>query len=187
MIKRRQVLTAAVGAAVLNGRLLAMETRLYPPLSPDLKKQLQYIQSGDGIAYPCSVKTDQGLVMDRVYLAPAAEWIVHWGVWPEDDPAKRSVDVRQVVSISNSPTALPAIYAKKLYAAGESGMGYTVFTVVFSDGLRQAYATGNAIDFIDYPAGQSPATVADVLPHVGRDDARLMRGPDYSWCLFGKP
>jgi hypothetical protein len=47
-------------------------------------------------------------------------------------------------------------------------MGYTIFTVVFADGLRQACVTGNAVDFIRYPPGKSPKDVVKVLPARGQ-------------------
>ena len=161
-----------------------MKTRRYPSLNANLRRQLANIASADGVAFPSSVKLKDGTLRERVYLASAAEWFVQWGVWPEDDPGKRSIDIRDVVSISDSQVRLPARFAAELYAAGESGMGYCIFTVMFDDGSRQAYATGNAVDFVDYPQGQSPATVAKVLPHVGRGDPSLRNGPEYHWCLF---
>jgi hypothetical protein len=80
---------------------------------------------------------------------------------------------------------LPARFANKLYNAGESGMGYTIFTVVFSDGTKQAYSAGNAVDFIRYPEGKGPADVADVLPHEGRNEIQI-RVPEYYWCLYSE-
>jgi hypothetical protein len=68
---------------------------------------------------------------------------------------------------------------------GESGMGYTIFTVVFADGSRQAYSCGNAVDFIRYPEGAGPKDVVDVLPHEGRN-AEPVRCPEYYWCLFSE-
>jgi hypothetical protein len=161
-----------------------METRRYPRLNAELRRQLARVASADGVAFPCSVKLKNGTLMERVYLAAAADWIVQWGVWPEDDPGKRSIDIQDVVSINDSRSRLPARFAAEIDAAGESGMGYCIFTVIFNDGSRQAYATGNAVDFVDYPKGQSPATVAKVLPHVGRGDPNLRNGPEYHWCLF---
>ena len=63
-------------------------------------------------------------------------------------------------------------------------MGYTVFTVVFATGLRQAYLTGNAVDFIDYPEGMDGRNVVSVLPNVGR--AHYREGPEYYWCLYSE-
>jgi hypothetical protein len=161
-----------------------MEAPKYPRLNAVLRRQLARVESADGLSFPCSVRLKNGSLVERVYLASAAEWFVQWGVWPEDDPGKRSINIRDVVSISDSQVRLPARFAAELYAAGESGMGYCIFTVIFEDGSRQAYVTGNAVDFVDYPQGQSPATVAKVLPHVGRGDPNLRNGPEYHWCLF---
>jgi hypothetical protein len=40
------------------------------------------------------------------------------------------VAIQDVTQIADSPVRLPAELANQLYAAGESGMGYVVFTVV---------------------------------------------------------
>ena len=64
-------------------------------------------------------------------------------------------------------------------------MGYTVFTVVFKDGTRQAYITGNAVDFVRYPEGKGTEDVARVLPHEGRN-AEPIRAPEYYWCLYSE-
>jgi hypothetical protein len=85
----------------------------------------------------------------------------------------------------------PPGFANELYLAGESGMGYCVFTVVFSTrfGLlhrkRQAYLTGGAVDFIDYPHGLAGKDVHEVLPHVGRN-AHPRNTPTYSWCIYSE-
>jgi hypothetical protein len=63
-------------------------------------------------------------------------------------------------------------------------MGYCVFTLVFSDGMRQPYIGGNAIDFVSLPAGMTADDIVDVLPHQGRDDNPRATA-DYSWCLYG--
>lgn len=161
------------------------KSRRYPPLSKDLAAQVASVPLTDGLYHPCSVILDDGCLVDRVYLAAAEPWFRTWGIWPEDDSGKRSVDIRRVASINESPSRLPARFADELYKAGESGMGYTIFTVRFRDGSSMAVGTGNAVDFIDYPDGQSPQTVVDVLPHIGRDDPHLRSGPEYYWCLYG--
>ena len=160
-------------------------SRRYPQLSPGLARQLCAVPVSNGIYHPCAVVLIDGTVKDRVYVVGAAPWFQIWGVWPEDDRGKLSLDVGGVLSINDSPSRLPARFADELYRAGESGMGYTIFTVRFHDGSSIAIQTGNAIDFIDYPHGQDPQTVVGVLPHVGRDDPHLRSTPDYSWCLYG--
>ena len=159
-------------------------TKRYASLNDDLRKQLSAIQTGDGLIFPCLVTFEDATEQDKVFLAHSEEWIKHWGVWPEDDKSKQSVDVRAIASIRESPTRLPAKFAAEIYKAGESGMGYCLFKVMFTDGSEQAYSSGNAVDFIDYPVGQSPSTVIGVVPHAGRTDTTRRHAPDYAWCLF---
>lgn len=158
--------------------------RPHPCLGAHLEDQLSKVQSADGLTHPCSVIMRDGKVIDRVYFAEAETWFVQWGVWPEDDPGKTSIDPGEVAELRESPSRLPVQFASKLYEAGESGMGYTIFTLIFRDGSRAAFVAGNAIDFIDYPVGQSPATVVDAIPHVGRGDPTMRTSPSYAWCLY---
>ena len=62
-------------------------------------------------------------------------------------------------------------------------MGGTVFTVVFSDGSRACYETGNVVGFIGYPEGKGSSDVVAVSPHE-----RISGGgefcPQYYWCLY---
>ena len=162
--------------------------RTYPVLSKDLARQLSLIApSGDGqiVYHPCAVVLLDGSVHERVYVQSAQEYISMWGVWPEDDPGKRSVDVSQVVTIRESADRLPSAIARAIYAGGESGMGYTVFTLVFRDGSTQAYVSGNAVDFVTYPAGKSFQDVESVIPHRGRNDHPSSDSLPYAWCLHG--
>jgi hypothetical protein len=77
-----------------------------------------------------------------------------------------------------------------MYAAGESGMGYCIFTLVLADGRRLPYAVGNAVDFPNLPAGVTMDMVVDLLPHEGREafaqrGARPTKtGAPYEWCVF---
>lgn len=140
--------------------------------------------------YPCLVTTKDGTSLDRVYLVSEIPWITLWGVYPNQDHGKYEVLVSDVVSVVESPSRLPATVATELYKAGESGMGYTVFTVVFKRTIpllrqRRVYVTGNAVDFIDYPNGKGPNDVVEVLPHVGRNP-RYKQGPNYYWCLYSE-
>jgi len=96
---------------------------------------------------------------------------------------KSHISIADVDALAESPRRLPAKFANELYKSGESGMGYTIFTVVFADGSRQAYLTGNAVDFIRYPEGKTSGDIVDVLPHEGRS-AEPISGPQYYWCLF---
>lgn len=135
--------------------------------------------------YPCRVTLKSGESIDRVYVAPEEPYFYYWGVYPEDDPAKRWIRIEDVVEVQDSPTRLPARFANEIYRQGESGMGYSIFAVVFSDGNRQACVTGGAVDFIHYPLGKGPSDVVEVLPHEGRD-AQPVKGPEYYWCLYSE-
>lgn len=162
--------------------------RAYPELSALLRAQLNRIApSIDGALryFPCSVRLHTGQIVDRVYVVEAQSYISVWGVWPDQDAQKHEVKLEDVVEILESPTRLPVNFANALYRAGESGMGYTVFTMRFRGGGEQAVVTGNAIDFISLPAGQTPADIIEVVPHLGRDRAVASAQP-YYWCIHGR-
>ena len=161
--------------------------RSYPHLPDDLALALRAIRPVDGgrvIYYPCAVTLRDGSKLDNVYLSPADQWISVWGVWPDEDRGKKEVPIEKVAALQPSSSRLPDHIADKIYRAGESGMGYSIFTLIFSDGSRQAYGTGNAVDFIEYPDGKSQDDVVDVIPHEGRDDPNRKRPVEYIWCLF---
>jgi hypothetical protein len=161
----------------------------YSKISADLRAELSRIPAvGDfGLEYPpCDVRLKDGRRVSRVYVVPEDPYIKIWGVWPEDDKGKLSVLIDDVVEIRESADRLPASMAAKLYAAGESGMGYCVFTVLFNDGACLPFASGGAVDFIEYPPGKGPANVVDVIPHEGRDEPDLRRAPEFHWCLYSE-
>lgn len=162
----------------------------YPSLPDNVREALGgIVPSGDDEMwyFPCRVTLRDGKILDTVYIEPEMPYLKWWGVYPEDDRGKRFVKIEDVVKVEDSPTRLPARFANQIYDHGESGMGYTIFTVVFSDGERQACGTGNAVDFIRYPNGKGPNDVVAVLPHEGRN-AQPVAAPDWYWCLYsGEP
>lgn len=143
-------------------------------------------QDGELAYYPCRAILRGGAVLDTVYLEPEMPYLRVWGVYPEGDSGKRFISIDDVEKVEDSPVRLPARFANEIYRNGESGMGYTIFTVVFSDGNRQACVTGNAVDFILYPVGKGPGDVIAVLPHEGRN-AGPVRTPEWYWCLYSEP
>lgn len=158
----------------------------FPKLPDRLREDLRTIMpsmDGDLTYWPCAAHMRDGTVLLCVYMVSEAPYIKHWGVYPQQDPGKSYISLSDVDALADSPNRLPARFANKLYRSGESGMGYTIFTVVFADGSRQAFGTGNAVDFIRYPEGKGQNDVIDVLPHEGRS-AEPMCGPEYYWCLF---
>jgi hypothetical protein len=161
-------------------------TSRYPPLPQRLHEQLRRVPASRDreIEYrPCAVTLDDGSELPCVYVVDHEAYIRLWGVYPESDSGKRAVPVSSVRHIEDSPNRLPAPLADELYRAGESGMGYTVFTVEFRDGRRQAYVTGNAVDFIDPPPGVRAADAVRVRTHEGRQGAKHP-SVDYYWCLY---
>ena len=161
----------------------------YSPLSSHIREAFRGIEpSGDGelVYYPCRAVLNSGNAFDTVYIVPEKPYLKYWGVYPEDDRGKRWIRIEDVAQVQDSPTRLPAQFANEIYKNGESGMGYTIFTVVFADGLRQSCVTGNAVDFIQYPSGKGPKDVVAVLPHEGRRDHSLVNAPEWYWCLYSE-
>ena len=161
--------------------------RRYKPIPRHLYEELVRIAPSENCGlkyYPCRVTLTDGQCIDRVYVVEQEPYIKVWGVYPEDDRAKSSVLIEGVADLEESPSRLPPDLANKRYEGGESGMGYTTFTVVFSDGTRQSFLAGNAIDFISFPKGKSQADIVDIIPYGSRDFARLEHPPGYSWCIY---
>ncbi len=157
---------------------------VYNPLPRVLSEQLHRIgpsNLGYGDYYPCRVILKDGRAIDRVYVIDQDRYIKAWGIYPEQDQGKKSIRIEDVARVEESQYRLPARLAGKII---ESGMGYCIFTVYFRDGSHQAYITGNAVDFVEYPAGKSAGDVKSLNPHKGRDDPGLKHSPDYYWCLY---
>jgi hypothetical protein len=89
------------------------------------------------------------------------------------------------MGIRQSPARLPVFIARAICEAGESGMGYTLFTLVFSDGRTQAYVAGNVVDFVTFPPGKTAADVVSVIPHRGRNENPQEDLIPHEWCLHG--
>ncbi len=169
--------------------MTAPSAKDFPGLSAELRAQLDSVplaHDRDFALAPCQVTLRSGEVVDRVYIVEAESFIGLWG-W---DAARPYISLEDVVSIRESPTRLPSEFADRLYHAGESGMGYVIFTVVTGNGSRFPFSTGDAVDFPNWPPGLGPQDVVDVLPHVGRELFReggyppTQQGADYLWCLY---
>lgn len=164
----------------------------YPSLSPELRQQLERVKpSSDGVAayHPCRVRLASGELRDFVYVVDADVYIRAWGLWPEDDDAKTAVALADVVAVEESLHRLPVDLANKLYEWGESGMGYTLFTVVLRDGRRLPRVTGNAVDFPALPEGVTTHDIIDVLREGREVFTDRAPQPDegtapYAWCLY---
>lgn len=142
--------------------------------------------SNDGqiLYYPCSVSMKGGREFPHVYFAEAKSWLASWAPLPNIELGSHHLDVRDVAKLRECPDRLPSAFADRLYEAGESGMGYTIFTLCFADGSRAVYSSGNVVDFVIYPEGKSAADVIDVIPHEGREDSNMRLAPEHHWCIF---
>jgi hypothetical protein len=163
--------------------------RTYPKLRQNLRESISRIVPsavGGVNYYPVTALTIDSSRIDCVYMVEANQYYRQWGVWPEEDRQKRSVDINEVTTITISVKRLPWKFAEKVYDAGESGMGYHVFTIVFEDGTREIILAGGAVDFIDYSHGHSAEDVIDVIPHAGRGSPEMREAASYAWCLYSE-
>jgi hypothetical protein len=93
-----------------------------------------------------------------------------------------------VAHVERSTERLPAAFASKLYAAGESGMGYEIFRLKMKDRTSHIFVTGNIVDFPDYPDGYEGKDVKAVYPHEGREESKhgYRQGRTFEWCFYVK-
>jgi len=159
-----------------------------PLLSNDanLNRQLADIQpSHDGgvYYYPCQVELKNGSILENVYFVETQGYLRHWGVLPGDDKNKQALSINDITVIKESPNRLPAHLANKLYKAGESGMGYCLFKIIYDNGTELDVLAGNAVDFVPSPDGLNTTNIIDVLPHHGSREI-FARTPKYYWCLY---
>ena len=160
----------------------------YPDLPDFLRSQWEKIPPSHGAANnarPCMAVLDDNTVIDAVYVVSAEDFINTWGIWPKDDSAKREVHISRVRKFQKSPSRLPLKFAEKIYHVGESRMGGSDFTLVFSDKTTQAYVAGNAVDFLELPSGKSMADVIDVILSEAIQTTNCLHDLNYYWCLFG--
>lgn len=166
-------------------RLSEAQRRMLQRVQPSYDKYCHY--------YPCRLLLKDGIWRERVYVVSEIEYTsmvrrAPHGIssYPEDDPSEWEVPIQDVVEIKESRFRMPVRFSEKIYREGESGMGYFIYTVVFSDGFRQAYATSYFNDFMQYPIGMTGRDIVDVLPHKGRNE-RTRPPVNFGWCLFYEP
>ena len=137
--------------------------------------------------FPCMVHLTNGEQHDCVYVVDAKSYIRIWGVWPDEDCGKRALAIQDVAQIHLSPSRLPVQFARQMYAVGESGMGYCIFTLQFADGTRQTYCTGNLIDFPELPKGKSVRDVVALSLNEGASEQSLGRESITGVCSMLAP
>ena len=93
----------------------------------------------------------------------------------------------EIAEAAESPYRLPPRLATKLYAAGESGMGYVIFVVRLRSREEFVCVTEGIVDFPDFPPGVTGRDVAAVRPHEGREKTRregFRRSAPFEFCYF---
>ena len=108
---------------------------------------------------PCTVVLRNGTTIVRALAS-------------EDAPGLRTdwrIHRDEIAEVRPYPFRMPAHLATKLYSAGESGMGYEIFTMDLRSGQRLVFITGNVVDFPDLPEGVTADDILDVHPHKGRE------------------
>ncbi len=132
---------------------------------------------------PCQVTLKNGEILENVYITEVNNYLKDWGMLPNYDSGKMGILIEDVENISSSPNRLNPDLANKLYKAGESGMGYCIFKIIFDNGQTLDVLTGNAVDFVPTPIGLTTKNIKDVIPHEG-SRTKYTEGLKYYWCLF---
>jgi hypothetical protein len=150
--------------------------------SPELTRKIRAVEPSKAygqLTYPCAVVLKDGRKLARVACIEEAH-----GLYGKD-----WIPLEDIQDVEESVFRLPAALASQIYAAGESGMGYSLFTVQLASGDDFVCVTGSAlVDFPELPAGIQSKDIVEVLPDCGRE--RTLAGGHYfgsaraSWCYF---
>lgn len=139
-------------------------------ISLDLYRQLTRIAPSPSVGglYPCRVITKSGKTIDRVFMSEVpADWCPAV-LGPEFRVSMRGLErespllpVEDIASIEESPYRLSPRLVAKLH---ESGMGFCIYTLVFSDGQRHTHLSlASWMDFTELPEGMTGSDVIDAI------------------------
>ncbi len=158
-------------------------------ISPEQRSRLNKVVPSESytgtLYYPCQVTLTDGSIIDNVYIMDLQVYLRTWVIMPDKDKAKQYILIEDVVDIRDSPNRLPVKLANKLHNAGESGMGYIIFKILYDDGSLMDTSNGSAVDFVPSPNGLTTENIIDVLPHQGSRD-NFVRPLKYYWCLYNR-
>lgn len=130
---------------------------------------------------PCSIELTDG---------PAFEFALAWENRRFSDAGKW-VNPHRIKGISKCLKRMPARFARLIYDAGESGMGYHICVVELCDGNSFVHSAGNLIiDLVNLPVGYSSEDIVNVLPHQGRERVReegFRCVDELVWVEFAQP
>lgn len=148
--------------------------------SPEITAALLAIEpshSNAEILRPCTLVLRDGTTVLRALASEDARGFhTDWWIHPS-----------QVAGVLPCPLRMPAKLATKLYAAGESGMGYELFTMELRSGESLVFVTSNIVDFPKLPEGVTTEDIIDVHPHKGRERTQkegYQTGADFKWLYF---
>ena len=65
-------------------------------------------------------------------VVPEGPYIKHWGVYPQQDRGKSYISLSDVAALAESPRGERSLRTNCTRAVNLVGMGYTIFTVVFT-------------------------------------------------------
>jgi len=132
----------------------------------------------------------QGELYERVYVMDRDTYVQLGGIWPDPPDGTSALAIENIDWIEDSPHRLTPEIATKIYEAGETGLGYRVFTLLLENGTRLPYSTGRQVDFLELPPGVTTWDIVDVLPHVGREFFQgkgfqpYTHAGSFDWCLY---
>lgn len=156
-----------------------------PPVLHEMLIRIPPSKHRDTEFRPAQLRLRDATIVPCAYVMPADHFLARCGT-TTDGPDFIAID--DVEAIEECPYRLPADIATRVHNEGETGMGYCLFTVKYSDGTKtvfNAFSTG--LDFVDYPPGKSPADVVDVIPHSGSIAdifGRSRSGRNFKWVIF---
>jgi hypothetical protein len=174
---------ASCGRGWIFGQPDRMDMAQIEPIniaSADFLRELDAIEPGVW-GTPCAAFLVDGrayeacLVWENRRYSDAGDWI---------NPSS-------VALLRESPVRMPARFARVIHDAGESGMGYHLYTVEFRDGTSLVHVAGNlVIDLLNMPDGYTQRDIVNVRPHEGRErtfagDWRQMT--DYRSVEYARP
>lgn len=155
-------------------------------------QKIEPSEDSSGLLYPCSLLMNDGTIYCAAILRPYEgsaipetpmspdeldDLVEHAGQrdhWPremierakdkmrEPSPPAEELDLTSIAAIEPCPDRLPAKWANHIYAAGETGMGYYLFSLVMED-QSQFHFVAPHVDFPRLPPGQYFSRVKDVI------------------------
>lgn len=144
--------------------------------SKELTEALRAIEpsrSHGEVLRPCTLVLRDGTTVVRALASEEARGFhTDWWIHPDE-----------VAEVRTCPYRMPAHLATKLYTAGESGMGYEIFTLDLRSGVELVFVTSNVVDFPELPEGVTTEDIVGVHPHQGRTQS--YRGSaEFRWFYF---